>query len=335
MADTRGGLNPRRMVRLMREAVERCHLDLSGAVVLTEAASGAYVVTPVLAALAGATRVHAVTRDTRYGTAEEIWALTRQVASLAGCESRIEFSREKTEAAITAADIVTNSGHVRPLDGTVVERLKAGAVIGLMYEAWEFRAGDLDLAACRRRGIPVVGVNERHPNIDVFGYLGVMAVKLLLDAGVGVYRTRILLLCDNPFVDYIVAGLRGAGALVDVAERLPARSGSEEAAYDAVVVALKPGENPVLGAGDAQEIASRWPGAVVAQYWGDFDRGPFVEQGIELIPATAPGAGHMGVLPSGPGPEAIVRLQSGGLKAAEVAWRRSEDAAQREYAQFL
>ena len=335
MADTRVGLNPERMVRLMREAVDRLKLDLSGAVVLTEAASGAYVVTPILAALAGARQVRAVTRDTRYGTADEIWARTRKLATLAGCESRIEFLREKTSAALTEADIITNSGHVRPLDRAAVEQMKPGAVIGLMYEAWEFRPGDLDLEACRHRGIPVVGVNERHPGIDVFGYLGIMAVKLLLDAGVSVYRTRILLLCDNPFVDYIVAGLRGAGATVDVAERMPGPGAGSEAAYDAVVVALKPGPGPVLEAADAAAIASRWPGAVVAQYWGDFDRQPFVDLGIELVPASAPGAGHMGVLPSGPGPEAIVRLQSGGLKAAEVAWRKSDEVAQREFAQPL
>ena len=45
------GLNNKRMLHLMRAAVERCRLDLRGAVVLTEAASGAYVVTPVLAAM--------------------------------------------------------------------------------------------------------------------------------------------------------------------------------------------------------------------------------------------------------------------------------------------
>ena len=48
------GLDGRRLVRLMTAAIERCQLDLAGQVVLTEAATGAYAVTPVLAALAGA-----------------------------------------------------------------------------------------------------------------------------------------------------------------------------------------------------------------------------------------------------------------------------------------
>ena len=61
------GLDGRRLVRLMTAAIERCELDLSGRVVLTEAATGAYAVTPVLAALAGA-QVYALAAATRYAT---------------------------------------------------------------------------------------------------------------------------------------------------------------------------------------------------------------------------------------------------------------------------
>jgi hypothetical protein len=80
----RPGLGTDRLVRLMRRAVEECRLDLSGAVVLTEAATGPYVVTPVLAALAGAADVVALTRDTRYGTAAEVTRQTLALAAAAG-----------------------------------------------------------------------------------------------------------------------------------------------------------------------------------------------------------------------------------------------------------
>src|SRR5690606_6761532 len=78
------GLNPRRLVQLMREAVERCALDLRDATVLTEAATGAYVVTPVLAAMAGARRVIAVTRSSRYGSVEQVQRETVALADAAG-----------------------------------------------------------------------------------------------------------------------------------------------------------------------------------------------------------------------------------------------------------
>ena len=67
---------------------------------------------------------------------------------------------------VAQADIITNSGHVRPIDAEMIGWMKPTAVIPLMYEAWEFRDADLDLAACQRRGIVVAGTNERHPAIS-------------------------------------------------------------------------------------------------------------------------------------------------------------------------
>jgi hypothetical protein len=320
MTESRPGLNAHRLVRLMREAVTRCELDLSGAVVMTEAATGAYIVTPVLAAMAGAARVVAVTRTTPYGTAEEITRQTHALAALAGVSAatiRVALTREPD--AVEQADVVTNSGHVRPIDAEMVARMKPTAVVPLMYESWEFRPADVDLEACRRRGVCVAGTNERHSAIDVFSYLGVMAVRLLHDMGVAVYRSNVLLLCNNPFAPFIERGLAGAGASVTTVDRLPRQGGPADC--DAIVIAARPGDRPVLTADDAALIAERWPGAVVAQFWGDIDRAALQAAGVPYCPVAAPRAGHMAVLPSAVGPEPIVRLQCGGLKVGELLWR--------------
>ena len=116
MNDLRPGLNPRRLLNLMKGAIKRCDLDLSNAVVLTEAASGAYVVTPVLAAMAGARQVFAMARTTRYGTVENIAGQTYELARIAAVESQIKIVTEKTAEIVAQADIITNSGHVRPID---------------------------------------------------------------------------------------------------------------------------------------------------------------------------------------------------------------------------
>jgi hypothetical protein len=308
----------------MREAVARCELDLRGAAVFTEAASGAYAVTPVLAALVGADPVYALTRTTRYGTAEEVATLTEALAQVAGVSSAIRVVTEKRKEWIAQADIVTNSGHVRPIDAEMIGWMKPTAVVPLMYEAWEFRPGDVDLEACRSRGVRVAGTNERHPAIDVFSYLGVMAVKLLLDAGVAVYQSRVVVACDNDFAPFIRDGLVRAGATVEVIPRLDEPTGSKTP--DAVLIALTPRAEVVIGAADAARIAERWPGAVVAQYWADIDRPALEACGIACWPEREPARGHMAILPSAVGPEPIVRLQAGGLKVGEVLWRtgRSE-----------
>src|SRR5262249_8866405 len=162
----RPGFHPGRLRRLMLDALAESKLRLGGHLVITEAASGAYVVTPVLAALAGA-RVQAFTRTSRFGTFEEVAAATRDLAARAGVLDRIEIVAERGRLRVEEADVVTTSGHLRPLDAALIARLRPGTALPLMFEAWEFRASDLDLDACRRRGVQVAGTNERHPAVDV------------------------------------------------------------------------------------------------------------------------------------------------------------------------
>ncbi len=316
------GLHPARLVRLMSTAVADCRLDLSGMIVLTEAASGAYVVTPVLAAMAGAAEVVAVTRSTRRGSAEEITAAaTLALAKRAGVPGRVRVETEKRAEDVARADIVTNSGHVRPIDAAMAGWMRPTAVVPLMYEAWELQPerGDLDLEALQARGIVVAGTNERHPAVDVFSFLGVMTVKLLLDAGVALLRARVVVLCDNPFADYLTPALERCGATVSLAAAL--KEAWEEPTPDAVVVALQPGPSVVIDADDAEALAERWPGAVLAQLWGDVDRAALAAAAVPYWPIEGPAPGHMGLLPSGVGPEPIVRLQAGGLKVGEVLLR--------------
>jgi hypothetical protein len=317
--DRRPGLDTRRLHRLMLRAVFELELELAGRIVVTEAATGAYSVTPVIAALAGARKVHAVARDSRFGTADEVLACTEDLAAVAGVGDRIDLLMSKDAAPLEEADIVTNSGHLRPLDGATVARMKAGAAIPLMYEAWELRPQDVDLEACRLRGILVAGTNERHPAVNVFSYLGPMAAKLLTDAGITVCSSRLLLLCDNPFRAYIERGLTSAGAELVTHERL--HDGPIDEHWDAVIVALRPTAQPVLTATDAELLAERAPGALLVQYWGDVDRDALFAAAVPVWPEAPPAPGHMAILPSAIGPEPVVRLQAGGLKVGEVLCR--------------
>jgi hypothetical protein len=327
--DQRPGLNTARLVGLVHAAVARCRIDLRGATVFTEAATGAYAVTPVLAALAGADQVYALGRSTCHGTVAEAAYQTRTLARESGVADRIEIVSEKCPDLLARSDVVTNSGHVRPIDRHTVSSMKPGSVVPLMYEKWELRPGEVDLGACRERGIHVAGTNERHPNVDVFSYLGILAVKLLADAGVANYRSRVLLVCDNPFAPFISSGLVSLGATVEANVALV--SETNLGGFDAILVATKPGSEVAIGPREAAFIARRDPGAVVAQLWGEIDRAALDGAGVSYWPKVGPKPGHMSVLPSAVGPEPIVRLQAGGLKVAEVLLRGTRDSPDWEY----
>src|SRR5262249_17528933 len=223
-------------------------------------------------------------------------------------------------------------GHVRPLDRGTIVCMKSGAVIPLMYETWELRPGEVDLDACRERDVRVAGTNERHPDIDVFSYLGIQAVKLLLDAGVAVYQSQILLVCDNSFAPYIRAGLESALAKVEVTPALTADILADSPdGFDAIVIATAPRSEVTIGVNEAMLLAAHAPGAVVAQFWGEIDRASLDAVSVAYWPVVDPAPGHMSVLPSAVGPEPIVRLQAGGLKVAQILLRGAHDPADTEY----
>lgn len=306
-----------RMLHSMMRRIEILELDLSKRQVMTEAATGAYAATAVVAAMAGA-EVQACARDSaRHGSAREAIEATRTLARLAGVESRISFSIGMPASALGDCDILTNSGRLRPITRDVIGRLRPDAVIALMFEAWEFRGTDLDLAACRERGIRIAAVNERHPDVAVFPFLGPLCVRLLGDADMSPDGKRVAVLCDNPFAAFLIAGLRDAGATAECFEtvdRLP------DDAWDAVVLSLLPRDQP-LGRAALETIAERAPGALLAQFWGDIDRLAAHQLGLCTWPPTEPGRGHMGILLNRLGPEPIIRLQAGSLKAAEIVHR--------------
>ncbi len=309
---------PGRLLEIMRATLPRIGLDLSGLTIVTEAATGAYCVTPVIAALADAKRVYARTQASRYGSIAEVKACTMELAALAGVADRIEICETIDDTVLGRADIITNSGHLRPIGRSVISKLPRECVIALMFETWEFRASDIDLPAAREHAIRIVGVNERHPSVDVFSYLGPLCVNMLHEAGIPVYGNQIALICDNDFDTFIVRSLTGLGANVRSFSDVAALEGG---GWDAIVIALRPAAVPRVNALDAAHIARAAPAAIVAQLWGDADRTAMAAKGVGIWPSQAPVQGHMGVLLSAIGPEPIIRLQTGGLRAAEWVHR--------------
>ncbi|HYJ79509.1 MAG TPA: hypothetical protein VEW03_07920 [Longimicrobiaceae bacterium] len=335
-----------RTLAAVRRVVGAAALDLSGLTVYTEAATGGYAVTAGIAAFAGARRVYALAGDSPFGSAAAAAEQTLAFAARLEVSDRVLVTRARDPLQLAEADIVTNSGHVRPLDDAALALLKPTAVVPLMYESWELRPQDLDLAACRRRGVAVAGTDEDHPEVGILRYLGMMALKLLLDGAVEVVGSRIAVWSDIKFCRYVAPVLAAAGAEVlvacppsllgdarqaanvrhvcglrDLPAALPAFAG-----VDAVLLVMSPAAPVWIGeAGGAvvaaADLAAVAPGAVVAQYWGQVHRPALSAAGLASIPATEPRAHHMGVLPSALGTVPIVRLQAGGLKVGEIMAR--------------
>jgi hypothetical protein len=164
---------------LLKELVERFSINLSGLTIYTEAASGPYLFAPILAAFAGAKKVFAQTCDSRFSKANEVKSETIKVAKSFGLSNRIEVLTNRCHNSLSEADIVTNTGFVRPIDRDLISKLKQTAVIPLMWETWEFRPSDFDLEYCKAKEILVLGTNESRPPCDMSNFIGWTSIKLL------------------------------------------------------------------------------------------------------------------------------------------------------------
>ena len=86
--------------------------------------------------------------------------------------------------------------------------MRSDVVVPLMYEAWEQRRGDVDSDDPHRRGIRVPATKRKNPAIDVFSYLGELAIGQIHRAGLSLSRNRFVLVCNNPFGPFLERALR-------------------------------------------------------------------------------------------------------------------------------
>jgi hypothetical protein len=319
-----------------RNIVNDLKLNLSEKTILTEASTGAYVVTPVIAAYAGA-KVHMFAKDSSYGKAEEAYKQVFSLATELGCEKNIQIF---DSGGLQKFDIITNSGHLRPINKSVLSKLSENGVVLLMYEEWELRKSDIDLDYCQKNNIRVVATNERHQLVDVFGFLGDMAVKLILDYRVPIYRSNILLLNNNFFGLYIAKTLSGmCEKLYVIGDNKDEYSEKNmnwicnfnEFQYnhsklpdsiDHILYTAYPFQEILLGDKskpiDATILKNKYPDVNLFRYCGDIDSSYCDSIGLKYYPAQVK-SGHMGIIPSEIGFEPVIRLQAGSLKAGELA----------------
>jgi hypothetical protein len=316
-------------------------LNLQNKVVLTEAATGPYMVTPIIAAIAGA-KVYAFAKDSKYGTADEvIQNFTTVLKDFDGLQ--IEFIKELSQKVLSEVDIITNSGNLRPIDSSILQHTKKDVVISLMYEKWEFRNTDLDLEFCKKKSIKVGAVNERHPDVGVFEYLGEMSIKLIHDAGITITNNTFLLICNNDFGPYIantLSELCQSIGVIDLAVNKEKYSNEVEwlsnfpkisvpekyKIADAIIFTASPFNKKWIGNGleiQIDDIKQKVNNPVILRFAGDINTDDCDKKGLQYYPTNVK-SGHMGVLPSDIGFDSIIRLQTGGLKVGELLFKNQE-----------
>lgn len=315
--------------KLLRDLISKFGLNLDGLNVYTEAASGYYAYCPILAALAGAKHVTAQVRDSRFGLAQNIVSGTRQLAELYGVGDIIEFVDHRSFQHLARADILTNSGHVRPIDRDLIDALKPTAVIPLMWETWELRQSDFDLARCREREILVLGTNEQAGSCNMRPFIALTGLKLMLDLGYD--GGPVLILGNAPLPGAtLVDKFRSLDLHVtwvsdDPAADIPycdlmTHFTVEGGKYTHMMVAEHHNSMLLLGPKgllDFDSISLINPSLQVGILCGNVDASALRASGLRFLPELIAPFGFMTYQPAALGPRPVLTLYAAGLKVGE------------------
>lgn len=324
-----GSLDGGNCLREINRAIKSFSADMSELTVLTEAGSKYYVFTPLIAALADAAEVLVICRDSRFGLRRDILENLMEWAEWCGVGDRLTILNDRRDPRVGRADVVTNLGFVRPIDADMIDQLPGTAAISLMWETWEYREQDLDLQFARARGIPVLGTNESDSRLRTMEYVGVSALKALLNCGIAVLGSKLL----------VVGGGAFAAACRDVLERLGANvtfvnSCSDNYAnaatlnaadQDAIIVAEHQSRSMLVGR-NGLDLAGLLPSqrpALIVHIAGNIDKKHCEDCQVFLFPDLIAPNGYMSLATDTVGPKPVLALHTAGLAIGGHLSRRA------------
>lgn len=315
-------ISPARAKKYAQQLVQKYGIDCRGLTILTEAASGTYLFNLMMPLLGGAERVIAYCRNSRYASTQEVHDSMRVVYTAAELDERWEFRTSLSSQDIAAADIVTNSGHLRPFDAAFMNHMKPTAVLPLMWEPWEMRPGEIDLYVAQQRGILIMGTNEHEAPCDMRPYSFLTAMHLAMSHKASVADDRILVIGDQyTLAQPMEDGFKRLGI---ACRRISPTCSPGEAAQAVqwatyIIVAEHADHRLLLGPSgliDTQQlVAENTTGVGVVA--GCVDRDDLEAHGISVYPETIAPPGFMSYMPSELGPYPVMDLFAAGLKVGQ------------------
>jgi hypothetical protein len=319
-------INHSRVEKLTSEAIKKFQLNLKSMTVLTEAATGPFFITPVIAAKAGAD-VIAVAGSSKYGAVNDVVRYVKKQATYFSVSENIRIVTSLTSDLIHSADIVTNLGFVRPIDRNFISSMKSSAVITLMCEPWELRKKDVDLISCKERGILVMGTNEDAPELKVFDYVGLLCLKMLFDAELEVYQNNFLVISNDKFGKVITKCLVSEGAnVLHIGLDLTSLEDIEFDRLDAIIVADYTFNETIVGSDgiiSPKNIRMNFPEATIIQFAGSVDIDELRKDNIRFYPDYSVGSFKMGKTFGDLGMKPIIDLHTAGLKVGECLAKKA------------
>lgn len=194
-----------------------------------------------------------------------------------------------------------------------------------MWEPWEFREEDLDLQACHRKGIPVLGTNEKNPKLNIFKYVGMLAIKLLLEKDIEIFNSKIITIGTGIFGDVIEDSIRQLGGCSvrltpqQANRKYFERKYGDFSTIDAIVLAEHRYKNVLVGKTEGIPCSIIKENNIpLIHICGNVNYEDIKMCEIDKWPKREVSMGNMTVTTAYVGPKPVIDLHSAGLKVGEL-----------------
>jgi hypothetical protein len=313
-----------RIHRIVEQTVDHLQLDLKGTTVLTELGSGNFLFTPLIALMAGAEKVYAWTKDSPYGKGADLVTEIEGVLRSLNISGHLSVAvNERPLRHVEEADIITNLGMIRPIDGQLISRMRSTAVIPYMCEAWELREGDVDVQKCKERNIRVAGTWENHPSVGVFDYCGALALKLIMEAGYEIRNNHILIISPDHFGEVAERDLLALKATITHKNEWKDVTPADLEKAELVYFADYSSRGTAVITGETIAHLQR-NGIGIVHLCGGLDTDGLATKGVRVYPAKKGYPKRMTQTLAYLGPTPLIRLHAAGLKVAELLLKGKE-----------
>jgi hypothetical protein len=289
-------------------------INLKGKKVLTEAASGNYICTPVLSALSGAD-VFAVAKESKFGTIQQVQKEVLSMAKELKIKNQISIIKNFSDIDLAGIDVVTNTGFVRPINKALIDKLSPSCVIPLMWEPWEFRPKELDLDYAINKGLKVYGTNEADPRLLTMNYIGLIVLDFI-KKGRGIENNlKILIIGSEKFNTAIQYVLEKENVSVTSIFTNKFRA-IDVSDYDIIVVSEIASPKLIIGSSADALInsSSLTEDQLIIHIAGNVE---FTKIRCKHYPENPASIGHMSYTTDYIDPVAVFDLHAAGLKVAE------------------
>lgn len=313
----------------INEAVGALNLNLAGLTILTEAASNIFVVAPLIALAGQAKKVYALCQSSQYGKFKTIAKNTYRMAQKMGLEiPRLSVITKNKFKAHKEINIITNLGHVRPLDKKVLPLFQRGTVISYMCEDWEYRRHDLDLKLCQKYNLPVFGINEEHAQVNCFREAGLIPLKLIFESKISLFDARIAIISRDKFGQKISDSLKHFTKNIILLNNFNQKFLNQLDNLDLLIVAEYLYPKTIIGSRGIirpKILKQKSPYLKIIQFCGHNNLKDIQKTGISVYPNLELGPQRMFQTLGDISYKSVIRLYTAGLKVGEIGFRKDFD----------